>query len=385
MLARRGMGRAAGVALAGIGLIVVALLFDTGPLFVPGVAFTGMGILIPLWVGAAARGARAERRPQGDRVMEGQRFETTINVRRGLIGLPRGEVYDPVTRTSVPVGSTLSVRSGNRRATVTIVASFPRRGRRLLGPPAVISRDVLGLAEVVQAAEGEPDELLVLPRIEAISWIGRNIGAYSQASAGRASAEPMAAAELDGLRPYRVGTPASRIHWPAVARGAGLLERRMRADASTQPLVVLDARCAQRACEELDAAVRAAASIVVEFARRGGCGLLMPGERRPIEIDATLSRWPAAHTRLALLEGGPDQRAPALALGSRTGRIFYVAGEPPRRLPQTLGVHGQLAPVLVLPATVDARGRGVPAFEVAGCRGYVVGAARSAPARERVA
>ena len=29
----------------------------------------------------------------------------------------------------------------------------------------------------------------------------------------------------DLVRPYRVGTPASRIHWAALARGAGLLER----------------------------------------------------------------------------------------------------------------------------------------------------------------
>ena len=192
MPARRRMGRAAGVAVAGIGLIVIALLFDTGPLFVPGVAFTGLGVLTPLWVGAAARGARAHRRLRGERVMERQRFETTIDVRRGLLGLPRGEVFDPVTRTSVPLGSALSVRSGTRRATVTIVASFPRRGRKLLAPPALISRDILGLAEVVQAVEAEPDEVLVLPRVEAINWIGRNLGAYSHASAGRASAEPMA-------------------------------------------------------------------------------------------------------------------------------------------------------------------------------------------------
>jgi uncharacterized protein (DUF58 family) len=373
-----------GVAVAGVILIVIALLFDTGPLFVPGVAFAGLGILTPLWVGVAARGARARRHLQVDRVMENQRFETTIDVRRGRLGLPGGEVFDPVTQRSVAVASALSVRSGSRRATVTIAASFPRRGRRMLAPPAVISGDVLGLAEVVQVGEDEPGELLVLPRVEPISWIGRNIGAYSHASAGRANAEPMAAAELDGLRPYRVGTPASRIHWPALARGAGLLERRMRADVSTQPLVVLDARCPGRGCEELDAAVRAAASIVLELAKRGGCGLLMPGERRPIEIDTNLVRWGAAHTRLALLEGGPDQRAPVLTLGARTGRIFYVAAEPPRRLAQAVTGHGQLAPVLVLPKTADPRARGVAVFEVAGCRGYVAAAARTASARERV-
>jgi uncharacterized protein (DUF58 family) len=159
----------------------------------------------------------------------------------------------------------------------------------------------------------------------------------------------------------------------------------MRADVSTQPLVVLDARCAERGCVELDAAVRAAASIVLELAKRGGCGLLMPGERRPLEIDANLTRWAAAHTRLALLEGGPDQRAPVLTLGARTGRVFYVAAEPPRRLPQAVAGHGQLAPVLVLPNTVEPSARGVAVFEVAGCRGYVARAARSPRARERAA
>ncbi len=43
MSARRGMRRAAGVAVAGVGLILIALMFDTGPLFVPGVAFAGLG------------------------------------------------------------------------------------------------------------------------------------------------------------------------------------------------------------------------------------------------------------------------------------------------------------------------------------------------------
>jgi uncharacterized protein (DUF58 family) len=160
----------------------------------------------------------------------------------------------------------------------------------------------------------------------------------------------------------------------------------MRADASTQPLVVLDARCPRPGCEELDAAVRAAASIVLELAKRGGCGLLMPGERRPIEIDSGLTRWAAAHTRLALVEGGPDVPAPAVSLGARTGRIFYVTVEPPRRLSQAISGHGHMAPVLVIPKAVGPpRTRGVAVFEVAGCRGYVTGAPRAAPERERVA
>jgi uncharacterized protein (DUF58 family) len=375
-----GIRRAAGVALAGAGLILIALLFDAAPLFVPGVAFLALGTGMPLWVLAAARGARAQRQLQADRVLENQRFETTIEVTRGPLGLPGGEVIDPVTESAVSVGSALSLVSGSDRATVTIVASFARRGRKRLAPPAVISRDVLGLAEVVRPGEGHADQMLVLPRTEPVSWVGRNLGAYSHASPGRLSAEPVAAAEFDGLRPYRVGTPASRIHWPAVARGAGLLERRMRADGSSRPLVVLDARCPDRLRDALDVAVRGAGSIVLELARRGGCGLLMPGERRPIEIDPDLTRWPVAHTRLALVEGGPDQRAPLLGTASRLGRVFYVAVEPPRRLPQALAGYAQLAPVLVLPATAEPGPRGAVVFEVAGCRGYVSTVARGVSA-----
>jgi uncharacterized protein (DUF58 family) len=384
-----GTRRAVGVALGGATLILIGLLFDTAPLFVPGVAFTALGIAAPLWTTLAAGGARVERRLKADRVLEKQRFETTIEVSRGRLGLPGGEVFDPVTRSSVPVRGALSLASGSRRASVTITASFARRGRKHLPPPSVICRDVLGLAEVCKPGEGEADELLVLPRTEPVNWVGRNLGAYSQAAPGRSSSEPLAAAELDGLRPYRVGTPASRIHWPAVARGAGLLERRMRADGSTRPLVVLDARCPEGASEALDAAVRAAGSIALELARRGGCGLLMPGNRRPIEVDPDLTRWPVAHLRLALVDGAPGQKGPLLRTASRLGRVFYVAVEPPRRLPQALTGHAQLPPVLVLPAGVEPRTRGAVVFEVAGCRGYVAGLPRApqpaaAPARETV-
>jgi uncharacterized protein (DUF58 family) len=378
-----GIGRAAGVALGGAALILIGLLFDTAPLFVPGVAFTALGIGLPAWTTLAARGARAERRLQTDRVVEKQRFDTTIEVSRGPLGLPGSEIFDPVTGSVVPVQSALSLVSGSNRASVTITASYSRRGRKHLAPPSVVCRDVLGLAEVVKPGDGAPDELLVLPRTEPVNWLGRNLGAYSQATPGRSSSEPLAAAELDGLRPYRVGTPASRIHWPAVARGAGLLERRMRADGSTRPLVVLDARGAEDAAEGLDAAVRAAGSIVLELARRGGCGLLMPGERRPIEVDPDLTRWPVAHLRLALIEPRPDGKGahpPQLRSASRLGRVFYVAVEPPRRLPHALSGHAQLPPVLVLPAGVEPRARAAVVFEVAGCRGYVLGVQRPAPA-----
>jgi uncharacterized protein (DUF58 family) len=367
--------RAAAVASSGAGLTLVALLFDAAPLFVPGIALGVLGVLTPVWIWLAARGTTVRRKLRTDRVIEGEPVEVTIDIRRGLIPAPGLEVVDPLGAERVGADGAVTRRRAGRRTSVELLARFPRRGRHRLGPPAVVLRDPLDLTRSVTVGHGS-HEVLVLPRTERVNWLGRDLGARFELSGGRVHSEPLAAAELDGLRPYRPGTPASRIHWAAVARGAGLLERRMRADGDTRPLVVLDARCADPADEQLDAAVRAAASLVLELARRGGCGLLLPGERRPVELDPELRGWPAAHARLAVVSGGPASPAPVLSHGSRLGRIFYVAAEAPRRLPQALGASGQPPAVLVVPDGTRAPGRADIAFEVAGCEGYVLGAPR---------
>ena len=85
--------------------------------------------------------------------------------------------------------------------------------------------------------------------------------------------------EIDGLRPYRNGSPASRIHWATVARTGEMVEHRLVAGADSSPLVVLD-RFNPADQDALDSAVRAAASICVHLAPAGGCTLLVSGERR---------------------------------------------------------------------------------------------------------
>jgi hypothetical protein len=146
---------------------------------------------------------------------------------------------------------------------------------------------------------------------------------------------------------------------------------------------VLDARCAGPA-ELLDSAVRAAASLALELGRRQGCGLLLPGERRAIEIAPNLINWPLAHVHLALVEGAPGARAPRLASGSVATEIFYVAAQRPPRLPQALISGGRRA-VLVLPVAIADPARGRVSFEVAGCRGLTLAPGRRVPAPERAA
>jgi uncharacterized protein (DUF58 family) len=362
------VGRAAGVVIGGVFLTLIAFTFDSSPLFVPGVAFVVVGFAAPAWVWLSARGTTLTRRLRTDRIVEEEPLEATIEVRRGALGVPGAQIVDPLVDASVPLGNALSPVRGGRTAEVRIVATFSRRGLHHLAPPALIVQDPLELARIFTVAAGPPQELLVLPRTEPVRWSDHDRGAQQAASAANSPSEPLAAVDVDGLRPYRPGTPASRIHWPAVARGAGLLERRLRADGDTRPLVVLDARTTSD--ELLDSAVRAAASLTLELARRGGCGLLLPGERRAPAIEPELGSWPAAHARLAVVEGGPGVRPPVLAPGGRLGQLFYVAAQPLSQLRGALTAAGRGGCVFVLPHQLCDAIELRPSFEVAGCYGF---------------
>jgi uncharacterized protein (DUF58 family) len=369
--AEAAMRRAIGVMVCGIALTLLALIFDAAPLFVPGLAFFVIGIVAPAWVWCSARPASVRRRLGVERVVEGEPLEAMIEVRRGFLGLPGAELRDPLAPGPVVLKVPMSLIQGDRVADVRIVTRFLRRGLQRLEPPALVVRDPLALATLAKGAQGPRQEVLVLPYTEPVRWRTRESGRRSQRTEGRSFAEPMAAVDVDGLRPYRPGTPASRIHWSALARGAGLLERRLRADRDTRPVVVLDARGVSHD-EQLDAPVRAAASLTLELARQGGCRLLLPGERRALVVEPDLGSWPAAHARLALVQSGPDIKPPLLDGAMRLGPVFYVAAQPFERLPVALSTPGRGGVVLVLPKELDAAQPSSPSFEVTGCYGFAV-------------
>ena len=373
------MRRARGIVAAGAALTVVARLFDAVPLYVPGVSFLLLGIVAPAWTHLAARGATVERRLNIRRIEEDQRFEFELEVRLGRTPALSGAVLEPLAARPIPLGARR--RTANHGAS----ASFSRRGPRHLEPPALLIRDPFDIARRVCPGVGAAHELLVLPRTEPIREAGggaaRAPAAARSQRAARPPRAPLVEVEMDGLRPYREGTSASRIHWAALARGAGLLERRLRAESDSRPLVVLDARGAARP-EDLDAAVRAAASIALELARHGGCALLLPGERRASPLDGGLGPWAAAHARLAMVEGAPGTPAPFLAgVGVRLGPTFYIAARRLQRLPAAAEGVARAARVLVVPGQLAGR---AASFEVAGCSGYELrdgGAPRSPAAR----
>src|SRR4051795_7985282 len=356
------MRPAAVTALLGLVLILTAATFDAEPLYVPGAAFVILAVGAVVWVDLGARRLDIARTVSAKRAIEDDTVRIDIHVRTRSLALPAGLIEDPLLPAPAPIGA------GRRVAHVVIDARFARRGRKRLVEPSVIVRAPFGLATRIVQGGGEA-EVLILPRIaKVITPAGEGDGTGLAARRGRPSIA--AEVDLDGLRPHRPGAPASRMYWPALARTGELVERRLRADTDTRPLVVLDPRGAAGDVP-LDAAVRAAASLAVHLARAGGCALMLPGDRRPTVLEPTLAAWEHAHARLAVVTGarGPNLARPA----SRRGPVFYVAAAAPRRPPRALTHAPGGGRVLVVPGTMPGR-RAV--FTVAGCSAYEVSGQR---------
>jgi uncharacterized protein (DUF58 family) len=172
----------------------------------------------------------------------------------------------------------------------------------------------------------------VLPRIEPVRAleVGGEAGIFGSRTIHASDA---GATEVDSLRPHRPGAPASRIHWPTVARTTILMERRLVSDGDLRPLIVVDPRRPSSA-DALDHAVRAAASLCVHLARRGGCALLLPGDRRPTRVDAELYGFSELHARLALLDADAGAPPVGLVAGSQVVVWVSAAAGPPATLAQ---------------------------------------------------
>ena len=364
------MTRAAGAAALGAALALTALLFDAASLWVPAVALIGVSAAAVTWVSLAATGAGLDRRAGPATIEEEQPYPLRIELRHGLVPPPGGELREPLLDAPVPLGARTA---GGLR----IEVRFGRRGKRMLEPGGLTIADPLRLAVRDIPSGAETAELLVLPRVEPVlaapagdggAGAGPDSGGGRAALRGRMDGSA-AELDLDGLRPYREGTPASRIHWPAVARSGDMLERRLVADSDSAPLVILDATQPPSA-DALDLAVRAAASLCVHLGRRSGCALLLPGERRPWTLSPDMAAWPSLHARLAVVEAAGTR--PPLSRARRAGAVIWVSarGDAPRDLARAASGGGWLVTPL------DSAPPGTPmAFTVAGCAGRRLGRA----------
>lgn len=241
-----------------------------------------------VYVGAHLAVTKAQERLVVHRSVDRQEIVegTPLTLRFELGGLSR-----------LPAGVEIFCRCGDWHALAmgenTVTWTIDHPGLHRIDPSPLRIRDDLGLFTRVLTV-GEPTEILVLPVPAAVPRPVRK-------SATGASQDP----EPDGLREYVRGTPINRIHWKSAARGGPLQERTFVPARDELPLVIVDTTGAT-GVEQVDWAARAAAGHVLALARRGGCRVLLPGDRTPTTLMDPVSQWPAVHRRLAALErGGP--------------------------------------------------------------------------------
>jgi uncharacterized protein (DUF58 family) len=334
-------------------------------MYIPGITFLVLGVGFAVWVTLASAGARLEREPGPATVEEESPWPLRIVVSTGVVPLPGGEVVEPLVKKPLQLAQLPAGRDGKRRVRVEI--RFTRRGRRRIEPARLVIRDPLGLAAREIETGSDQRDVLVLPRIEPVLPVegggapgiqGRGHEGRDEGGGGRAPAPDM---ELDVLRPYRPGAPATRIHWPTLARTGELMERRFVADPRARPLVVVDSHdpVGER---ELDAAMRAAASLAYHLARGGGCAVLFPGDRRPTQLRPDLRSFAEVHARLALLEPADVHPAVSTRPGSSGPIVWVTASRAIPSLPARMGGGWIVAPH---PVAVGAAAE----FRVGGCIG----------------
>ena len=180
-------------------------------------------------------------------------------------------------------------------------------------------------------------------------------------------------------RPRRPARRTARARRPrgstgqVYARGGELHERRLRAGGDARPLVVLDLRGTARRGGRSTPRCAPPPRSAVHLAERGGCALLLPGERRPLAIDAGLRGWPQ-RTR-GSRSSRPAAARSVAALARRRGALIWVAAARAARAAARRSCAARRRARACSSSRARSPGR-APAFTVAGCTGY-----GSAPAR----
>jgi uncharacterized protein (DUF58 family) len=310
--------RAGGLLLVAVVLAVVAGALASLALFALAIGLLLVTLAAGASVAAAARRLVVTRSVLHREVGEDQPIVVCLQVwGPGRLPLPVHLEAQVDTGGWVPLGE------GGGRLRLLV----GRRGAWRLDPSRLRLRDGLGILEWPLVV-GRPEPLLILPTP------GLRVPIPPQPD-GRAG-EP----ELDGLEPYVPGTPISRVHWPALARGAGPQQRRLTAPAAGLPLVMVDTADTGNP-GAVDWTTRTAAGAILRLVGTGGCRVLLPGDQVATTVTDLTAAWRGVHRRLALLQpAGPAAGRGPLEAGGipviqvRAARApAEVLGAPPRPLP----------------------------------------------------
>ncbi len=365
-------GPALAVVLVGLALVLGGFSVAGPTLAEPGAGLALLGGFAALWVLALTARLEVDARAPSRTVVDGQPLGITITVSGSRLLSHSGAVV-----THPLLAEPVRLRGAGR---IELDARARGRGHLRIDAPQVSVSDPLGLARGTRSAVRAVGTLLVLPRTEPVHWLAAGLDPTgSGAPLARLSGPPTI--DIAGLREYRLGTPATRIHWPALARGGELLERVFATETESAPLLAVDPRCGDPRGESalIDVVARAAASLALALAETGSVDLLLPGAAASVRITDSLAGWPAALSALALMPPAPLSAAPPRVPAGGHGILYYACADPALAAAARHRWGGQMlvlappfprptAPGEITPATALGGGPGPAAvLEVAGC------------------
>jgi uncharacterized protein (DUF58 family) len=174
----------------------------------------------------------------------------------------------------------------------------------------------LARAELLQ---GEPQALVVYPRLVALDRLFSEGGAHAQ-EGRRLLLQRPTGFELHSVRDYVHGDSLRKVHWRSTARRGQLMVKELEDAPRDEVAVLLDGDATAVTGESFDVAVRAAGSILQAHHRRGRrCALVVNSAARETQTIATDANWRRALEILAGAE--PTAQTPAYALLQADGGI----------------------------------------------------------------
>lgn len=263
-------GRGVIVALAGLGVWVAGRMLGA-----PALEQLGFGLLILVAAAVAVlRLGRHELRliravtPQkvtaGREVQVGVRLDNLGEGATPLVLLEDGLKPELGGRARSVLDG---LRPGDRRQ-LRYTIRPQRRGRWSIGPLHVTFRDPFGVARM-RAVIGEANDLIVYPRVEALTLPGFATNRRSLARSARRQLTGARGEDFYTLREYAEGDDLRRIHWPATAKRGRYMIRQEETPWQARATVLFDDRPAGHSRASWERTLEVTASLTDLFVRHG--------------------------------------------------------------------------------------------------------------------
>jgi uncharacterized protein (DUF58 family) len=303
----------------GVAVYVVAWLFGSKALYP---VASGLVLAVGLsyaWIRVSARPPRVRRHGAGRDAVEGDDVRIDLEVTtQSSVAPPTIVAIERAGR--LPERTIELWRVGEGRFVGGYELRRVARGRYAFDAVRLTIEDPFGLARA-RLTKGEPEALVVYPRLVELSALFSEGGAHAQDGRRLLLRRPTGF-ELHSVREHVQGESLRAVHWPSTARRGRLMVKELEDAPRDEVVVLLDADAGAFAAggDAFEVAVRAAGSILQTHVRRGRrCALVVNAAGRPAQPVSTAADWRRALEVLAAVE--PDGRTPVHALLQSEGGI----------------------------------------------------------------